>query len=439
MFRMRRQAASSTGCCVHIILAVSGVVPALVLLQPAMAEEWTITPALKVSYEQNDNIRMTRLPHNTIYGSIIAPSLDMGVQSDMWGITGTVEARRKRYSGEDGLDQDNEALRLGSQYKTERNTFSLSASQVNDTTLPDEPADPDLGLTTVQKSRRTENVQPMWTWLITERSQMQLSYLLSEVSYGEGQSASLSDYQWRSAMATWSYSVTPQSQVSVSAGYTKYHAPETNILSRVFLGFYQSDSTAFSVESKTPSYNVGIKHIFSETMQGALAIGRRKTSTDQDRQTCVYLLLVNLQGCFFSQISTEDTGTTFSGDLKKEFDQFDVAINASRNIAASGAGSEIERDLWTIRFDWPVRERLNGLLIVNGTKSRQLSEFSSATTNIEQYSIQPSLHWQWTQELDVKLSYRYTHLKREVEDHAVQSRSIYLTLAYTWRGLSISR
>lgn len=449
MFRMRRQAASSIKCFVHIVLAVSGAVPALVLLQPAMAEEWTITPSLRVNLEQNDNIRMTRLPHDTVHGMTVAPRLDMGVRSEVWGVTGTAEAWRKRYSGEGGLDQNNETFRLTSYYKAERNTFSLGASRVNDTTLPEEPDDPDRGLVTVQRTRRTENIQPAWTWLVTERSQMQLSYLLSEVSYGDGPSAGLSNYQWWSATATWSYSVTPKSQVSVSAGYTKYRSPDTNILSRVFIladqGLYRVDSTIFSVESETPSYNVGIKHAFSETMRGAVTLGRRKTSTERQAESCYYFtnLVLGipeiLEKCSFGPISTEDTGVTFSGDLKKEFDQFDVAINASRNIAASGAGSEIEKDLWAIRLDWPVTERLKGLLIVNGTESRQLSEFASGTTNIKRYSLQPALNWRWMPEFDVNLSFRYTHLKRKLEDDAVRSRAIYLTLTYTWLGLSVSR
>ena len=445
MFCKHKQAALSTGLAVRILSVVPiagiGMLTELAILPPVFAAEWTVTPSLRLGYEHNDNIRMTLQPHNTVDGSTIAPGLDMGVRSEIWGITGTAEAARKRYSGDQGLDSNNETFRLSSFYKMERNNFTLNASRKNDTTLAQEFEDFDVGLVTVQRVRRTETIQPTWTWSMSERAQVLLSYQLSEVSYVDGQSDGLFDYQWREATATWSYWVSPLNQFFITANYSKYRVPSTNVLLFSFDdGSFLVDSTISAVNSKTPSVSVGMTHTFSETMQGTLALGRRKTSAERTVIDCVYFSGgTDPIACVSGFPVTHDTGTTFSGNLKKSFEKLDIRANVSRSLAASGAGTEIETDVLSIRLDHPMSARLKAALTANGSESRRIAGATTLDTNIKQYSIQPGLNWQWTPEADLSISYRYRHLKRESEARAAQAHALSLGLVYTWPKYSISR
>jgi hypothetical protein len=440
MFSRRKQATLPAPLAPHAIFSIGFGAVALSVFPPLVsAAEWFMAPAVSLSYELHDNIRMTLQPHDTVHGSVIAPRLNMGVQSEVWAITGLAEIARKRYSGEPDLDRDFETFRLSSRYRMERGSFTLNASRVNDATISGDQADIDVGRTTAQKSRRTETIQPAWNWSISERAELQLSYLLSETSYADGESSGLYGYQNRTATATWSYMLSPRSRFFLTANYSRFRVPERDLVSQIPASLPLFFTAIASVDSKTPGYRMGIDHVFSETMRGSLALGRRKTESERNEYSCILDLFNNQYVCFLDQRETHDSGTTFSGDLKKQFENLDVTATISRDIAASGAGTEIEWDSLSLRFDRPFTARLNGALTVSGSESRHIADVVSATTDIKQYSIQPSLHWQWTREADLGVSYRYWHLSREGESQSVQSHTLYLSLVYTWNKFSISR
>jgi hypothetical protein len=226
--------------------------------------------------------------------------------------------------------------------------------------------------------------------------------------------------------------LSPLSQFFLTANYSKFRAPNTNIQTVTSDGFFTITSIFTDVESRTRSFKTGFNHVFSGTMQGTLMLGRRKTETERGVIQCLFF-------CVSGSQLTDDTGTTFSGDLKKQFEKLDVTATISRDLAASGTGTQVEWDSLSIRFDRPFTARLKGVLTVNGSESRRIDDISSLSTDIKQYSIQPALHWGWTREADLSVAYRYRHLKRESEDKAAQSRAIYLTLAYAWTKYSVSR
>jgi hypothetical protein len=425
-----------------LLVAGIGAVTIPVLSQTAFAAEWSATPSLRLSYEKNDNTSLTLQPNNTVYSWTIAPSLNMGVQSDVWGITGATTVTRKRYSGAQELDRDTETFVISSRYHTKRSNFAINASRVNDTTLTEDPEDPDLGRVTVQRSRRTESIQPSWSWSMTQRSQIQLSSRLSETSYAGGESIGLFDYQNHATTATWSYLLSPLSQFFLTANYSRYRVPDMSIQSQTIDGDFLIVSTISAVDSSTPSISAGFNHTFSATMQGTLMLGRRKTSSERAVTDCRFLFGVFFDGCVSDSRVTHDTGATFSGNLNKKFEKLNVAANVSRGLAVSGVGTETEADSLNIRLEYPYTARLKGTFTVSSNESRLITNVAGATsaaTNIKQYSIRPALNWQWTREMRLGAAYQYRHIKRESEDQATQSRAIYLSLIYTWNKLSISR
>ena len=430
-----------------LLVAGIGAVTIPVLSSAAFAAEWSVRPSLRLSYEQNDNIGLTLEPHNTVHGSTIAPELDMGVQSAVWGITGTAAVARKRYSGEQNLDRDTETFGISSRYRTERNNFAINASRVNDTTLiddleEDDVEDPDLGRVTVQRFRRTESIQPSWNWSMTQRSKIQLSYQFSETSYAGGDTIGLFDYQNHATAATWSYLLSPLSQFFLTANYSRYRVPDMSIQSQSIDGNFLTVSTISGVDSSTPSFSVGFSHSFSATMQGTLMLGRRKTSSERAVTDCRFLFGIFFDGCVSDSRVTHDTGTTFSGNVNKQFEKLNVVANVNRGLAVSGVGTETEVDSLSIRLEYPYTARLKSTFTLSGSESRLITSVAGATSaaiNIKQYSFRPTLYWQWTREASLGATYQYRHLKRESEDQAVQSRAIFLSLTYTWNKQSISR
>ncbi|BAV33928.1 hypothetical protein SCL_1623 [Sulfuricaulis limicola] len=432
----------TTQIIMRAIIATSlGILATPVLFPPAYAEEWFMAPLLRLSYEQNDNYRLTLQPHNTVQGTIIAPRLDMGVRSEVWDITGSAEVARARYSGEPGLDRDFQTFRLASLFRTERSNFTINASRVNDASISGDQQDSDLGLATTQKSRRTENIQPVWSWIITERAQLQLGYQFSKVSYVDGESVGLYNYQSRAATATLSYLVSPLTKLFFTANYSKYRVPDANYINSIaFDGALTVVSTVTDVESRTPAFRMGVNHNFSETMQGTLAFGRRKTETERITSDCLYVFN-SLLGCFPGKLAADNTGTIFSGDLTKKYEKLNITASASRDLAASGSATQVDTDTLYVQLGYPFASRFQGILTATGVNARSISDTTATATdtNRRYYSIEPKLVWQWTRDADLDLTYRYFHLKRENEAQAVQARVVSLTLNYTWPRFSVSR
>jgi hypothetical protein len=430
-----------------LLVAGIGAVTIPVLSPAAFAAEWSARPSLRLTYEQNDNSSLTLQPNDTVYSLTVSPSLNMGVQSAVWGITGTAAMTRKRYSGEEDLDRDTEKFGVSSRYRTERNNFAINASRVNDTTLTDDldaddVDDPDRGRVTVQRTRRTESIQPSWGWSMTQRSQIQLSYRFSETSYAGGSTIGLFGYQNHTTTAAWSYLLSPLSQFFFTVNYSRYRVPDMSIQSQSIDGNFLIVSTISGVNSSTPSFSAGFSHSFSPTLQGTLILGRRRTSSERAVTDCRFLFGAFFGGCVSDSRVTHDTGTTFSGNLNKKFEKLNVVANANRGLALSGVGTETETDSLSIGLEYPYTTRLKGTFTLSSSESRLLTNVAGATsaaTDIRQYTIRPALNWQWTREAILGASYQYRHIKRESEAQTVQSRAIYLSLNYTWNKLSISR
>ena len=92
------------------------------------AADWSAQPSMRLGMEHNDNPLLAIQPHQSISGSMISPKLNLGLSSDIWQVTGGVEATQKRYSGDKTLDRDDRFYDLMTSYKTERSIWQLAGS-----------------------------------------------------------------------------------------------------------------------------------------------------------------------------------------------------------------------------------------------------------------------------------------------------------------------
>ena len=390
------------------------------------AAEWSAEPSVKVRREYNDNIRLTIHPHNSVNGSVITPSLDFGVSAPIWRISGGAEATQRRYSGEGDLDRDDNLARLSSVYKTERQTWALDANRTRDSVLSDEATSSDTGVIQVQKKRESSSVKPVWTWMFSERTQMQLAYQLNNVSYENAQSAGLYDYSYRAATATFANQLSELNQVFVTAGYSAYHVPAT--------GF----------DSNSRNFQAGITRTFSETTRGTLQAGRRKTESLTQGGKPVYTRFSTMLGDFLVQTGvTQDarsqtTSSVFSGNLESKFENTRLNMSFNRALDPSGSGGQVEQD--TFKFD--LNRQLTARASVNATanvRKVRATEGNISSDERTYYDLGPSVYWQWTREWTVGANYRYARVKRVYEDRAAASRTTYLALTYRPLKMSISR
>jgi len=353
---------------------------------------------------------------------MIAPRLDLGVISDIWLITGSMEAVQKRYSGQSGLDTDDRYFNLTTSYKTERSTWQVGGLISKNSTLASELISANTGLVQVQKVYDTRSVNPSWTWAMNELTQLQLAYSSNSISYVDGRRVGLFDYNTRAISAKLSNQLNTIDQLFISTGYSIFNVPATTL------------------ESKTASYQAGITRTFSETTRATLAAGARKTSSEQIGLVCTVSLgpsgicIQAVNASVFSRGSS----STFNGSLEKQYETVKLNIGVNRTLEPSGLGIQVQTDSQNVALSKQLTSKLEGDFSVSNYDTR--SETGNlATVGSHFYTIDPSIHWMWTQEWSADLTYQYRHIKRVIEDQPASSNAINLTIRYAWPRMSFSR
>jgi len=394
------------------------------------AAEWTVEPSAVFSLIYNDNSSLTTQPHNSANGNIITPGLNLGMRTQAWQITGSANASRLRYSGQSGQDRDDNALRLSSAYQSERNTWQLGADSTRDSPIADKKTSSDTGAVQTLKIRESHGFSPSWTRMMTERTRLQLMYQLNDTSYVNGQSVGLYDYRYSATSATVSNKLSENNQVFVTGGYSSFHTPVTGN------------------ESTTRSFQAGITQIFSESMQGTLQAGARRTETLTQGGKPIYthfLAIINgkltdvlVQTGVTSDARSQGTSSVFSGSLEKKYELTSINTSLSRSFVPSGSGSEVEQDTFDFRLNRTITPRLTGNIGLNSFIVRD-DQGNISNNNRPYYHAEMGANWAWTQELSLNMSYGYSRVKREFEDKAAIANSAYLTLIYRPLKTSISR
>ncbi len=412
-----------TGFCLTMVLAMSA---------ESMAAEWTAEPAVTARHEYNDNINLSVHPGSSARGSHITPSLDLGVNTPIWQLSGGVSATQHRYSGQAGLDSDDRGSRLSTLYRTERNTWQLTASRSLHSLLSSDLISSDTGTLQSQRQTLTESVTPSWTWMYSERTQLQLMYQLSKVSYGNSQSVGLYDYDYWSATTTLSNQLSERNRVFVTGGYSNFQVP--------FTGF----------ESNTGNVQIGGTRNFSESMSGTLQAGLRNTEsiTRGGNPTFTRFTTTDINGQIVDVLipdggvtqdsSRQNTSVVYSGNIDKKFYNTNIRAGVSRALSPSGSGGQTEEDSANLAVSRDLTERVSVYLNSNYSKSRG-TEGNISNNNRTYYSIQPGATWRLSREWDAGLNYSYARIKRDYEIESAHSNSVNFSLSYRPLKMSISR
>lgn len=398
------------------------------------AAEWWLAPALRLDAEYNDNFTLTTLPHKSTRGTTISPSLAFGVGSDVWTVNGNAEFVRQSYSDVNNAARDSQNYSLSTQYATERTTWRLTGTQSDSLLLVSQTGDPAQQV----KRRQANSFGPSWSWLMTELTQLQLSYQKSSLSYEDGLRFGLSDYDAANTTAGLLHKLSPESTVFINFGYSTYEVP------------------AEPFKSRGTSTQVGATHSFSETLRATLSVGAQRNVSDgfvRPRDQCSnQLVSVDISNPFnpipiFEQvcvsfpkveISQDKTISLLNAQIDKQYDTTRVNATLSRSLDPSGSGTITRTDTLGLHVSRPFTPLLTGNLSVD------IYDFRStlgdvAGTNRTFYQVSPSLRWQLAQEWNFETSFRYSILRRDNDSRDAIGRSILLRLIYQGTKMSVSR
>lgn len=394
-----------------------------------------MTPSFRLEGERNDNFSLTTLPHTSVTGTLVSPRIDLGVQAPVWQINGSAEFVRQSYSDRSSLGRDSQQYRLFSKYMTERTTWSLGGSRSYAPMLVGNVLDPDVGISQLRKERKSSGYAPAWAWTMTERTQLQLGYQNSDITYEDGQIFSLFDYTTRGITASLSNQLSFLTSISINLGYSIFEVPAN--------GF----------ESKSASLNGGLSHSFSDTLKGSFSVGAQKTQSEGIIKDCILKNTtgVNLVsptgeiippgGCVqFSNVPTiqDQTSTLMGASIDKQFDVTRFSVNFNRSIVPSGSGILVQTDVLNFQASRLFSPSLTGSLSA-GIYDISSSFGAASGADRRLIYVNPGLSWQLTQRWKLESSFRYNVLKSENDPNDAVGRAVSLNFSYQGSRVSISR
>lgn len=409
-----------------LVLAAASSIP-LAVAPTLHAAEWVAEPSVTLRGEYDDNIRLTTLDHDDVWGTILDPSLKLSRRTELWDLNATGRVRAAWYSGDEDLDTVDNFLDLAAERRFERGSLEASAGLANDTTLQNEYLDIDTGLVINQIDRSRRSARLAGQYMFTEATWVEASVDYSQVEYDDGLRYGLLDYDYLTPGLRIIHQLNPKTQVF-------------GILNHARVDY----DTASELESKTDSLQLGAAYDITEVWKVSGSVGMRRTETSSLVPNAVprpglEFLFPFIYDVVYETRDSETTGLVYDASLTREFETGSLKLSASRSIVPSSTGSDTETTRIDINGTHRFGAQLWAQLAVSYYQSDTVGDIRTRA-DVDRYRIAPSLTWKLDRDLSLRAGYAYTHVKRDVAiDDTADSNMAFVSLGYSWPRMSMSR
>lgn len=390
----------------------------------ASAAEYSAEPALYLGGQYNDNVRLAPVNQEDSSGYTVEPHLRLKAEEQIWNVNLDSRYRLVRYSAVDRADSDNAFVNLGSQYKTELQTFNLSGKYERNTTV-DTVFDtqlPESGLTTDNVERKTKSVSPSWSWLFAEGWYLNVNLNKTRIQYDKTNISGLNDYETQSG------------GVGIN-----WQLSETNLLG-MYISKLNYDSKLSNFKFEQPSLQFSYINQLSESTKLTFSAGRWKMAST------VTNYLIDCNAFIFRNGNLEcvspvygdkdynDRGNLMSLKYESKTETGTWNVDLKRTINPSGYGTAQQEDRLTYQLHHRFLERHSLNLILDDRKTVTVQGANNSQDR-RLYRIQPS--WGYKLTKNWNLIVRYTYLKQHMLERNADSESnaIYVTLSMNWPRL----
>ncbi|HZC68508.1 MAG TPA: hypothetical protein VE201_07835 [Nitrospirales bacterium] len=357
---------------------------------------------MSLKEEFNDNILLTTMPHQTVWGTTVSPELRFNALTENTEIRGSARMNFVKYYGDTGLDTTEQYFQASTAYSMERDVWGLGGAVTRDSTLTGELRE--TGLVNARVPRDLRSVNPTWKRSMTERLSLQSGYQFADVTYGT--TGSLFAYQTHGGTAGLSYQLSEQDLVEGTGSYLHFEAP--------------------SAHSRSSDYGVqlGLTHRFSETLRGSLTGGARRTTS-----------VVTAMGA-----TLDDRRTVWAADgsVEKQFETGVVRGRFSREINPSGAGYLVQVDHLSIAVERELTDTMKGFITGEAYWIEALRR-EVTIPNGSYYRIAPTWRWQWNEWWSLEVSYSYAGRQAGGGAGAAEQNVTSVNLTYSGYKWAVSR
>lgn len=412
---------------------------AMVLSVPTQAAEWWAQPDIILRGGYNDNIRLSTVPHDAVWETVLSPTVKFGVARENQGLSGNAAVKIRRFTGGSGaessdlLNREDYFLNLDAYRQTELNLFRGNIDYIRDSTLDSELDE--SGLVADQRATRVrKTLGAGWARTLTEKMRFNLDYQHNDIEFLDDPGINdLVAYKSDILSVSLAYQYAPRTQVTL-AGSRSIFKPDTNF------------------NSDTLNIQAGITHSFSETLSMSLLAGQRETTSDSLFATG-FCIGANA-GASFPECTggipivtgtekgeTVTTGPTYNADITKTFETGSLSAILTRSTSPGLNGQLLDRNRFVLLGQHRFTERLRSSLSIEYTENETIvNVVGRESDNVTQkfFRLTPRVSWQWFREWTIGGEYQYARNENRRLQKATRN-AVYLTLSYQPTKLSISR
>lgn len=397
---------------IHKIL---GVCITFIQVSNAYAIEYFLESDIKALVEYNDNIFLTNLPHDSVKGVIITPTIYGVIKEQHWESKLSARIRSHNYS-DDTLDTNDQFFDLTGKYNAERNIFSLNYNYDFVSSLSNTSTD--FGISSRRVNRKLQSLTPQYTRLLTERSALSISYTYADVDYLEAENTGFVPYITESALLSLAYDLTEKDKLTFSFQGVDYTS--------------KNELTTYQLFTS----RIGVDHKFSETLFTDFSIGNsRQQSTNLSTQSFDFFgnIIVQTQ-----EVDFENRSYVLDAGINKILERGELSGRISRdNVTNSYGGLNVVNQL---RFNYS--EKITSLWRYNiSTRYEDITSISSGTrrTDRDVLFFESIIDYSISSKWSAFASYRYTQRKFKSdtsEDRSPHSNRVHIGLTYNFPTLS---
>lgn len=381
---------------------------ALLGLVPGVrAANWEFLPRIEVGGTYNDNYRLAESSVGKL--NVYGPYIDAQLSADLLSQRSKLEIAPRvvsTYFPSDHADQSTDGyLDIDGDYHTLRSVLSGVAHYSDETVIFSEllPATfpgvalgqvtPGIGRVSVRNRRQMEQVEPRYSYDITQRTHLKLqaNYLRASFSKSLVQQVGFSNYSGGAGLA---FDATPRSTFSVTA-LGSHFVPQVGI----------NTANQYSGELRWDFTKSQIVHFYAR-------VGATHTETN------------------VRSGSVGTTGATGGVGVDLRYAITEFTIDAIHAVAPSEAGSEVTDDEVRFRVLHAFEPRFSGFLGARAVRLRGISNQAGLGIQGEDYATaEAGVDYQITQSYRLEAAYDYTRQTFQGEPSAM-SNAVRLVIIY---------
>jgi len=381
----------------------------------AYSSERSLEANIDARAEANDNIFLTTLPHNTVSGLVIRPSLSGVIKEENWETKLRAKLESYNYSDKN-LNSNDQYFDLTGRYLASRNVFSLNinyslASSLNSTSDA-------FGIVARRINTKRQSISPQYTRLLTERLIATFSYTYSDVDFLEAKNTGFTPYISETGSGSLVYNLTEKDKLTISLIAVDYSSQNKLVTYQLFMSRF------------------GVDHKFSETLSADFLIGvSRRTSTNLQTQSFDFF---GQPITITQEIDSKNRGLVLDAGVMQSFENGQMSGRLSRNNTANSFGGLDQVDRFKINYT----DNMSALwrYKVSG-RFENYTSISSGSRNTDRKVLFFDVATHYSMSRNWNMNVSYTFARRQFKNNlngseASRSNRIYAGVTYNFPSLS---